>query len=111
MLLKKIVLQHVKNVLPPREQKFCMKMHKNRPQLLVAGPLILHDNYRPYIVDFVTKILRDYGWEVLLHVPYSPDMSLPDFDLFPKLKEFMHGRCFSSLEELSTDLPSYSTHE
>ena len=39
---------------------------------------------------------------MLLHARYSPDMSLPDFDLFPKLKEPMRGRRFSSLEELST---------
>ena len=47
-------------------------------------------------------MLRDYGWEVLPHEPYSPDMSPSDFDLFPKLKETMRGR-FSSLKELSTD--------
>ena len=29
-------------------------------------------------------------------------MSPPDFDLFPKLKEPTHGRCSSSLEEVST---------
>ena len=40
---------------------------------------------------------------VLPHAPYSPDMSPPDFDLFPKLKEPMRGRLFSSLKELFTD--------
>ena len=78
-------------------------MHTNRPQLLVAGPLILHDNARPHIEDVVTKKLRDYGWEVLPNARYSPDTSPPDFELFPKLKEHMSERCFSSLEELSTD--------
>ena len=75
------------------------KMHKNRPQLLVAGRLVLHDDDRPHIADVLTRELREYGWDV---VPYSPDMSSPAFDLFPKLKEPMRGR-FSSLEELSTD--------
>ena len=49
------------------------------------------------------KKLHDYGWEVLPHAPYSPDMSQPDFDIFPKLKEPIRERRFSSLEELSTD--------
>ena len=40
-------------------------------------------------------------WEVLPHAPYSPDMSPPDFDLYPKLKEPMRGHRFSSLEEVS----------
>ena len=71
--------------------KLRRKMHKNRPQLFVAEPLILHNNARPHIADVVTKKLCDYEWEVLLLAPYSPDKSPPDFDLFPKLKELMHG--------------------
>ena len=39
---------------------------------------------------------------MLPHAPYSPDTCLRDFDLFPKLKEPMRGRLFSSLEELSS---------
>lgn len=38
---------------------------------------------------------------MLPHPPYSPDMSPPDFDLFPKLKQPMRGHRYSSLEELS----------
>ena len=34
---------------------------------------------------------------------YHPDMSPPDFNLFPELKEPMRGQHFSSLEELSID--------
>ena len=100
--MKKIVVQYVKNFVEPWEQKLHRKIHKNRSQLHVAGPLILHDNVHPHIADVVTKKLCDYGWEVLPHARYSPDMSPPDFDLFPKLKEPMHG-LFSFLEELSTD--------
>ena len=48
------------------------------------------------------KKLRDYVWEMSPHAPYSADMSPSDFDLFPEMKEPMHGRRFSSLEELST---------
>ena len=67
---------------------------KQSTSVLVAGPLILDDNARLHSVDVVTKKLRDYGWEVLPHALYSPDMSLPDFYLFPKLKEPMRGRHF-----------------
>ena len=78
-------------------------MHKNRPHLLVAGPLILHDNARSHITDVITKKPRDCGWEVLYHAPYSPEMNVPDFELFPMLKESMRGRRFPTLGELSTD--------
>ncbi|KAK9753759.1 hypothetical protein QE152_g1741 [Popillia japonica] len=100
-------------------QNLRRKRHKNRPQLLNDTPLILHVNARPHIGHVVTERLlhvnarphighvvterlREYGWEVLRHRPYSPDMNPSDFDLFPKLKKPMRGRRFRSLEELST---------
>jgi len=82
-------------------QELCRKMHKNRPDLLRDGPLILHTNACPHLENVVTDLLSKYEWEVLPHAPYSPDMSPPDFDLFPKLKEPMRGHRFSSLEEVS----------
>ena len=84
--LKKIVVKHVKNFLEPRKQNFRRNMHKNRPQFLVTGTFILHDNARPHIADIVPKNLRDYAWEVLPYATFSPDKSPPDLDLFPKLK-------------------------
>jgi len=82
-------------------QELRRKMHKNGPDLLGDGPLILHDNARPHLRKVVTDLLSKYEWEVLPHAPYSPDTSPPDFDLFPKLKEPMRGHRFSSLEEVS----------
>jgi transposase len=76
-------------------------MHKNRPDLLRDGPLILHDNARPHLGKVVTDLLSKYEWEVLPHTPYRPDMSPPDFDLFTKSKQPMRGQRFPSLEELS----------
>ena len=71
-------MRHLNKFLEPGEKNLRRKMHKNRPQLLVAGPFILHDNARPHIVDVVTNNLRDYGWEVLPHASYNPDMSPQD---------------------------------
>jgi len=65
--------------------KLRRKMHANRLNLLENGVLILHDNSRPYIGKVVRELLDRYSWEVLPHLSYSPYMSPPDFDLFPKL--------------------------
>ena len=62
--------------------------------------LILHDNASPYKSNVVKELLEGYGWEVLDHPPYSPDLSPPDFDLFPKLKEPLRGVRYDTLEEL-----------
>jgi len=79
-------------------------MHANRPDLLENRVLILHDNARPQLGKDVRELLDGYSWEVLHHPPYSPDMSPPNFDLFPKLKINMLGLRFSTLEDLSASV-------
>ena len=79
-------------------------MHANRPGLLENGVLTLHDNARPHLSKDVRELLGRYSWEVLPHPPYSPNMSPPDFDLFPKLKINMRGVRLSTLEDLSASV-------
>jgi histone-lysine N-methyltransferase SETMAR len=66
--------------------------------MLAAGVLILHDNARPRASGAVSEILEKYGWQVLPHPTYSPDVSPPHFDLFPKLKKPLRGKRFRSIE-------------
>jgi histone-lysine N-methyltransferase SETMAR len=63
--------------------KICQK----RSAMFAAGVLILHDNAGPHVSGAVSEILEKYGWQVLPYPPYSPDMSTPDFDLFPNFEE------------------------
>ena len=79
-------------------------MHANRPDLLENGVLILHDNARPHLGKDVRELLDGYSWEVLPHPSYSPNMSPPGFNLFPKLKINMRGVRFSTLEDLSASV-------
>jgi len=60
-------------------------------------------NARPHASGAVSEILQKYGWQVLPHPPYSPDMSPSAFDLFPKLKKPLRGKGFRSIEELSNE--------
>jgi histone-lysine N-methyltransferase SETMAR len=62
------------------------------------------DNARPHASGAVSEILEKYGWQVLPHPLYSPDMSPPDFDLFPKLKNPLRGKRFRSIEEVSNEV-------
>ncbi len=64
--------------------------------------IILHDDTRPHIAMLVTTVFQEYGWEVLNHPLYSPDLSPLDYDLFPKRKEQLRGICFSNLSEPSS---------
>jgi histone-lysine N-methyltransferase SETMAR len=54
--------------------------------------------------------LEKYGWQVLSHPPYSPDMSPPDFDEFLKLKKPLRGKRFRSTEEVSNEVTRVIRH-
>jgi histone-lysine N-methyltransferase SETMAR len=62
---------------------------------------VRHDKARPHASGAVSEILEKYGWQVLPHPLYSPDMRPPDFDLFPKLKKPLRRKRFRSIEEVT----------
>ncbi len=63
--------------------------------------IILPDNACPHITMSVTVIFQKYGWEMLKHPQYNPDLSPLDYDLFPKLKKSLRAIRFNDLSELS----------
>ncbi|VVC24303.1 Transposase, type 1 [Cinara cedri] len=85
-------------------KKLRPEIRKKRPGMLQNGVSILHDNARPHIGAPVVALLEKYGWERLKHPPYSPDLSPPDFDLFPKLKEPLRGIRFPNLDILNEEV-------
>ena len=87
------------------EKRLWRKMHKVRPQLLKTGPLSHPDDTRLHIGNVVTEKLLVYGWELLPHPLYSPNISPSDFDLFPKLKKPMRGGLFPLLKSYSVPEP------
>ncbi|PNF13900.1 hypothetical protein B7P43_G10655 [Cryptotermes secundus] len=63
-------------------------------------PIILQDNARPHAAQAVADLFDRWGWEVLYHPPYSPDLSSCDFDLIPKMKEPRRGIRFRTVPEI-----------
>ena len=76
-------------------------LNRKQPDILRAGPLLLHDNATCHTAETVRDRLAAYDWEILPHPPYSPDLSPPDFDLFPVLKETLRGKRYADLDELA----------
>jgi histone-lysine N-methyltransferase SETMAR len=62
--------------------------------------MVLHENARPHAAARTQAMLQKFGWEVFEHPAYSPDLAPSDFHFFPKLKQFLGGRCFKSDEEV-----------
>ncbi|PNF37862.1 hypothetical protein B7P43_G07420 [Cryptotermes secundus] len=56
-------------------------------------------NARPHAAQAVADLFDRWGWEVLYHPPYPPDLSPCDFDLIPKMKEPLRGIRFRTAPE------------
>ena len=58
--------------------------------------LFLHDNTPAHRTLATQKKLAYLGFQFLDHPPYSPDLALSDYHLFPGLKEQLKSHHFSS---------------
>lgn len=63
---------------------------------------LLHDNARPHIAASVRRKIERFGWEVLQHPPYSPDLAPSDFHLFGPMKKFLAGQRFATDAEVKS---------
>lgn len=57
--------------------------------------LFLHDNAPAHRSEVALEAIRNAGFDILDHPPYSPDLAPSDFHLFPKLKEHIRGTKFA----------------
>jgi histone-lysine N-methyltransferase SETMAR len=75
------------------------KIHEKRPGLQKKEIIFHQDNAPTHKSVLAMRKLRDLQYELLEHLPYSPDLAPSDFCLFSKLKLFLTGECFSSNQE------------
>ena len=62
--------------------------------------LFHHDNARPHIAQDVLAAIKGYGWELLDHPPYSPDVAPTDYHVNRSVSNWMEGEIFDSLDEI-----------
>ncbi|CAF2047037.1 unnamed protein product [Rotaria magnacalcarata] len=61
---------------------------------------LLHDNAKPQTLKFTRQKLKELGWEVLLHPPYSPDLAPSDYHLFRFLRDHLVKKQFDDEAQL-----------
>ena len=84
-------------VLRESRKRFCQK----RPALFKLGQWhFQQDNAPVHNCIIVTDYLTKMGIKTVPHPPYSPDLALCDFCLFPKLKENLRSCCYETIEEM-----------
>ena len=74
---------------------------RKRPEKLQNGDWILHHNNAPaHTSHLVQQFLAKYSTAQLQQPPYSPDLALCDFFLFPRLKKVLKGHQFEATEDV-----------
>ena len=63
-----------------------------------------HDNAPPHRAAATVAYMNSAHFNLVSHPPYSPDLAPPDFFLFAKMKTFLGGKHFESVEEAETAL-------
>jgi hypothetical protein len=77
-------------------------LHRKRPQLDLDNAILHHDNaptQRTHDTELEVNLL---GFSVLPYPPYSRDLTLLDFRLFPDLKKELRGQQFQTTLLLRT---------
>ena len=95
-------------------ERYCETLRKlrraiqnRRRGMLSKGVSILHDNARPHAARQTVAQLQQFGWNIITHPPYSPDLAPSDYHLFPKLKEHLSGKRFNNDDEVKAEVRSF----
>jgi hypothetical protein len=62
--------------------------------------ILQHDNARPHTAPLTSEEIQRFGWEVLPHPPYSPDLAPSDYYLFRFVNDQMRGHRYESNEDI-----------
>lgn len=74
-----------------------------RPSLVNRkGVILQQDNASSHTAKKTRELLKEFGWEVLPHPPYSPDIAPSDYHLFQSLQHFLSGKEFKNKEEVQS---------
>jgi histone-lysine N-methyltransferase SETMAR len=72
----------------------------NRIQRVRSAAFCSRDNAPAHNAASVCQLLTPENVTTLYHPPYSPDLSAPDYFLFPKLKMKLKGLHFADVAEI-----------
>ena len=80
---------------------------RNRPSLVNRKGVILHhDNAKPHTAKQTQQKIKELGWEVMPHPPYSLDIVPSDYHLLLSLSDHLMGKRFQN-EEVKEDITSF----
>jgi histone-lysine N-methyltransferase SETMAR len=82
-------------------------LRRKQPELLERGAILLQHNATPHRHRDVQNLVQRWGWEVLAHPPYSPDLTPCDYWLFSRVKKHLQGKRFQSEDDINTAVTAF----
>jgi len=93
------------NVYSQQLQRLNEVLLQKRPVLAnQKGVILLHDNSRPHVAKLTEQKIEQFGWELLAHPPWSPDLGPSDYHLFRSLLHHLCNKHYEDFDELKSDL-------
>jgi len=62
--------------------------------------ILLHDNALSHTAKLVKETIEAFGWEILSHAAYSPDLVPSDYHLFASMGHALAQQRFTSYEDV-----------
>ncbi|PNF21699.1 hypothetical protein B7P43_G10331 [Cryptotermes secundus] len=84
-------------------QRLRNAVRRKRRDRWQGQPFLHHDNTPSHTSLVVQQFLAKKNIPVIAQQPYSPDLALSDFWLFPTLKIGLKGTCFPSIEDIKSN--------
>ena len=71
--------------------------------------ILLHDNGLPHVAKLTQQKVRQFGWEVFPHLPWSSDVAPSDYHLFLSLRNYSSNKYYEyeDSDELKSDVISF----
>jgi len=79
--------------------KMHWKLQCLHPALVNRKGQILHNDAWLHVTQIIFQKLSDLGYEMLPHIPHSPDLSPTNYHFFNHLKNFLQGKCFHNQQD------------
>lgn len=92
------------NTIRYREQMVNLKraLDEKRPEWASrhAKVILQHDNAPSHTAKLVRDTISTFGWELLPHPPYSPDLAPSDYHLFSSMSHALSMKTFENYEDV-----------
>ena len=92
-------------------KKLKAKIRRVRPNLDMANVLLQHDNAHPHTSIRTMEAITSFGWTVIPHPPYSPDLAPSDYHLFGPKKERLRGNRYRNDYIVKTAVLNWLRHQ